>query len=306
MADALLAEGSSVTILDDFSSGKRENVPPGATLVEESIRSPAAAALVHNGQFDTIVHCAAQMDVRKSVTDPVHDAMCNIIGTLNLMEAVRAGSKHTRVIFTSTGGALYGDFTVPPTVETSAKDPASPYAVSKLAAEYYLAYYGLTHGLDAVVLRLGNVYGPRQDPHGEAGVVAIFCGRIAAREPLTIFGSGEQTRDYVYVGDVVQAVKLAAARTPPPTGRLDERAFNIGTGEGTSVNRLAQLLQSVAGSNVPVTHAPARTGEQMASVLDSTKAAAELKWQPLVVLPAGLALTYEWFTAGAKPALPTG
>jgi UDP-glucose 4-epimerase len=297
VADAFLASGSSVTVLDDFSTGKREQVPDAATLIEESIISPKAAELVADGQFDVIVHCAAQMDVRRSVADPLHDAACNIIGTLNLMEAVRTGSRHTRVIFTSTGGALYGDFAVPPNVETTAKDPESPYAISKLAGEYYLAYFGRTHGLDTVVLRLGNVYGPRQDPHGEAGVVAIFCGRLLAGEPLTIFGSGEQTRDYVYVDDVVRAVQLATSRNLPPKGRLDARAFNIGTGEGTSVNDLAWMLQNVAGRRVTVEHAAARPGEQAASYLSMDKAAAELGWKARVSLNEGLALTYQWFSA---------
>jgi UDP-glucose 4-epimerase len=297
VVDAFLADGSSVTILDDFSSGRRENVPLHATVVEESITSPAAAELVLDGHFDLIIHCAAQMDVRKSVAQPVHDAMSNVIGTLNIMEAVRAGSRQPRVIFTSTGGAVYGDFTDPPNVETFAKDPESPYAISKLAAEHYLAYYGRAHGSDAVVLRLGNVYGPRQDPHGEAGVVAIFCSRLLAREPLTIFGTGEQTRDYVYVGDVVRAIQIAAVCDLPPKGRLDARAFNIGTGVATSVNELARLLQKAIGSSIEVKRAPARVGEQMTSYLSVEKAASELGWAPLVPLPVGLVQTFQWFAA---------
>ncbi|HUF66290.1 MAG TPA: NAD-dependent epimerase/dehydratase family protein [Gemmatimonadaceae bacterium] len=306
VTDAFLAAGSSVTVLDDLSSGKRENVPHDAAFVQESIGSAAAATLILDGGFDIIIHCAAQMDVRRSVADPVHDATSNIIGTLNLLEVVRSGSKRSRVIFTSTGGALYGDFTVPPNLETFDKDPESPYGISKLAGEHYLTYYGSTYGLEPVVLRLGNVYGPRQDPHGEAGVVAIFCGRILRGEPLTIFGSGEQARDYVYVGDVVRAVQLAATRELPPKGRLDARAFNIGTGEATSVNDLARLLQKTAGSSVSVVYAPARPGEQMTSFLDAGKAAGGLGWKPLVALEEGLGLTFEWFAARAKPGAASG
>jgi UDP-glucose 4-epimerase len=295
IADACLDAGWSVTILDDFSNGKPENVPLQAELIEESIRSSAAATAVRKGEFDTVIHCAAQMDVRKSVADPIFDAETNIVGMLNLLEAIRSLRKRPRLVFTSTGGVLYGDFTTPPNEETFAKDPESPYAISKLASEYYLAYYGRVHSLEAVSLRLGNVYGPRQDPHGEAGVVAIFCGRILSGQPLTIFGTGEQTRDYIYVSDVVRAVQLAATRELPPIAKLDSRAFNIGTGRGTSVNELAKQLQRAAGSSVPVEFAPARSGEQMKSFVSIDKAASELGWRPNVSLAEGLALTYEWF-----------
>jgi UDP-glucose 4-epimerase len=307
VADAFLAAGSAVTVLDNLTTGKRENVPIQAELIQESIGSPAAAALVGERKFDVIVHCAAQMDVRRSVDDPILDATTNIVGTLNLMEAVRAGSTRTRIVFTSTGGALYGDFTTPPNEEEFAKEPEAPYAVSKLAGEYYLAYYARVHGLDTVALRLGNVYGPRQDPHGEAGVVAIFCGRIVAGQPLTIVGSGEQTRDYIYVGDVVRAIQLAAQSELPRPGRLDSRAFNVGTGEGTSVNELASLLQAAAGSSLQLEHVAARPGEQMASVLSVEKAANVLGWKAEVPLPVGLRLTFQWFAErAAAPATPAG
>ena len=174
----------------------------------DTITSPEATRIVSEGAFDVLVHLAAQIDVRKSVADPVFDATTNILGTLNLLEAVKQSGHRTRVAFTSTGGAIYGDFNTPPNVENYPKEPESPYAISKLAAEYYLAYYERLHGIEHVALRFGNVYGPRQDPHGEAGVVAIFCTRMLEGKPLTIFGDGLQTRDYVYVGDVARAVFL--------------------------------------------------------------------------------------------------
>jgi UDP-glucose 4-epimerase len=201
------------------------------------------------------------------------------------------------VIFTSTGGALYGDFNTPPNAETYPKDPESPYAIAKLSVELYLAYYGRVHGLEAAALRFGNVYGPRQDPHGEAGVVAIFCGRILSNRPLTIFGDGSQTRDYVYVGDVARAVWMAATKPLPEKGRMDSRAFNIGTGIGTSVLEIAKKLQAAAGSDVAVEFAPHRPGEQQASFVNVDKAKQLLGWTPQVTLEEGLAKSYAWFAA---------
>jgi UDP-glucose 4-epimerase len=295
VADLFLEKGWDVTIVDDFSSGKRENVPAAARLHETSVNSPEVVRLVTEQNFDVIAHLAAQMDVRKSVADPLFDATVNIVGTLNLMEALRAAGSRARVVFTSTGGVLYGDFNTPPNYESYAKDPESPYAIAKLSAEYYLAYYGRVHNLDSSPLRFGNVYGPRQDPHGEAGVVAIFCGRILANQPLRIFGDGLQTRDYVYVGDVARAMYLAATRPLPPRGRLDARAFNIGTGKGTSVIEIARLLQEIAGTKVPVEFAPHRPGEQQESFVNADKARELLGWTPQVSLQEGLAMTFAWF-----------
>ena len=295
VADRFLAEGWDVTIADDLSSGKRDNLPEEAAFYELSVNSREFANLVAKGKFDVVAHLAAQIDVRKSVADPVVDATSNILGTLNLMEALRSSGSAARVVFTSTGGALYGEFTTPPNLETYPKDPESPYAVSKLSAEYYLAYYGRVHNRDTVAVRFGNVYGPRQDPHGEAGVVAIFCGRILAGRPLTIFGDGSQTRDYVYVGDVARSVLLAATKPLPEKGTLDARAFNIGTGKGTSVVELVKLLQQAAGSNVPVEFAPHRPGEQQESFLNVEKARKVLGWEPEVSLADGLAKSYRWF-----------
>jgi UDP-glucose 4-epimerase len=211
------------------------------------------------------------------------------------MEALRSAHAATRVIFTSTGGALYGDFNKPPNFETYPKDPESPYAISKLSAEYYLAYYGRIHNMESAAVRFGNVYGPRQDPHGEAGVVAIFCGRLLENKPLTIFGDGSQTRDYVFVGDVARGVYLAATKPLPERGRVDARAFNIGTGKGTSVVELARLLQDAAGTKAKIEFAPHRPGEQQESFVNADKARDVLGWSPQLTLAEGLRKTFEWF-----------
>lgn len=295
VCEGLLAAGYDVTALDDLSSGRRENVAGGVTLEVLDVRSPDAARLVRTGGFDVVCHLAAQIDVRKSVADPVADADRNIAGTLNLLEGARAASRAPRVVFSSTGGAVYGDFVEPPSDEAQAKDPEAPYGIAKLAAEYYLSYYGRVHGIEVATLRYANVYGPRQDPHGEAGVVAIFCQRLLAGEALTVFGDGRQTRDYVYAGDVARANVLAARAALPPAGRVDDRAFNIGTGLPTSVLDLAAALQAVAGSTSGVQHAPARPGEQRRSFVRIDKAARVLGWTPAVTLKDGLRLTYEWF-----------
>jgi UDP-glucose 4-epimerase len=299
VAERFLAEGWAVHIIDNLVTGKRENVPANATFHELDIRSAGAGAMIERLRPTALLHLAAQMDVRRSVADPVFDAQTNVIGSLDLLEAVRASSPGTRVVFASTGGAIYGDFTTPPNVETYEKDPESPYAVSKLAVELYLGYYGRVFGLQSAALRFGNVYGPRQDPHGEAGVVAIFCGRLLEGRALTIFGDGTQTRDYVYVTDVADATFRAATRGLPQPGRLDVRAFNIGTGVGTSVTRLAELLSGAAGREPRLEYAPRRPGEQLDSVLNVSKAARELEWRPAVSLEEGLARSLEWFAARA-------
>ena len=295
VADLFLAKEWEVTIVDDLSSGKTENLPAAAKFHEISVNSPELVRLVTEQNFDVIAHLAAQIDVRKSVADPIADATINIVGTLNLMEALRAAGLGTRVVFTSTGGALYGDFNVPPNHEMSPKDPESPYAISKLGAEYFLAYYGRVHSIDSAAVRFANVYGPRQDPHGEAGVVAIFCGRIINNRPLTSFGDGRQTRDYVYVGDVARAVYLAATEPLPARGRLDARAFNIGTGQAKNVIEIATLLQEVAQKKLPIEFAPHRPGEQRESFVNADKARELLGWTPQVTLPEGLAMTFAWF-----------
>lgn len=295
VADLFLARGYVVDILDNFTSGRHENVDPRWRVHELDIRSEEAARLVKETPYDAIAHLAAQIDVRKSVADPVFDITVNIAGTVNLAEALRQSRRKTRFVFASTGGALYGDFVQPPNVETYPKDPESPYGIAKLSAEYYLAYFARLHGLDTAAVRFANVYGPRQDPHGEAGVVAIFCGRILDGRPMTVFGDGSQTRDYVYVGDVAEAAFLAATRPLPAAERLDARGFNIGTAVETSVVDLARLLCKVADSNTPIEHAPKRPGEQQRSVVSNDKAASLLGWRPRLTLEEGLTKTYEWF-----------
>ena len=303
VADRLLAEGYHVQILDNLSSGRRENVPGGAVFHHLDIGSEDAARIVREGRFDVLCHLAAQIDVRRSVLDPVADARINILGSLNLLEAVRAGGHPTRVVFSSTGGAIYGDFVPIPSVEDMPKDPESPYGIAKLSVELYLAYYGRVHGIDTVALRYSNVYGPRQDPHGEAGVVAIFCNRVLKGEPLTVFGDGLQTRDYVFAGDVARANLAAATASLPAPRQVDVRAFNIGTGRETSVLDLAATLQKAAGTAVPVHHAPARPGELPRSAVSNAKAVKTLGWRPEVNLEDGLRMTYEYFAARTRGAL---
>lgn len=301
VAELLLADGYAVTVLDNLSSGRKENLPAAATFVHGDVTTMEAAAVIREGRFDVVAHLAAQIDVRRSVADPVADATINVLGTLRVVEAVRASGTATRVIFASTGGALYGDFATPPNAETVPKDPESPYGIAKLSAEYYLTYAARLHGVDTVALRYANVYGPRQDPHGEAGVVAIFCGRVLDGRPVTIFGDGRQTRDYVFVKDVARA-NLAAARAKlPPPGRLDARAFNVGTGIETSVTELAAALGAATGRPVTAEHAPARPGEQLRSSVTIDKAASALGWQPRTGLAEGLAETYSWFAGRRAP-----
>jgi UDP-glucose 4-epimerase len=307
VAETLLSRGYDVDVLDNFSSGRRENVDPRMRLHELDIRSPEAASLVREKPFDAVVHLAAQIDVRKSVADPGMDASINIGGTLNLIEALRQSGRgaRTRFVFSSTGGALYGDFVDPPNVENFPKDPESPYGIAKLSVEFYLAYYGRVHGMDTAVVRYSNVYGPRQDPHGEAGVVAIFCGRVLDGRPLSIYGDGSQTRDYVFVGDVAEATTLAATHSLPRPDRLDARAFNVGTGVETSVTELARVLRRVARSDVAVEHLPKRPGEQQRSVVSIAKAGSLLGWRPRASLEDGLSRTYAWFAErhrGQRPA----
>ena len=292
VCDAFAADGWTVTALDDLSSGKEENLAEGIDLVVADIRSPEAARLVRDGGFDVISHHAAQIDVRISVDRPDHDASINIMGLLNLLEAAVSGGVR-RFLYVSSGGVVYGEPDDLPVAETAAKQPLSPYGVSKLTGEHYLHFYRQIHGLESVSLRYSNVFGPRQDPHGEAGVVAIFGRSMLEGTPLTLFGDGEQTRDYVYVGDVAQANLLASGIDVTASRTMDDVAFNVGTGVETSVNELAGAMMKVAGREVPIERAPARPGELLRSCLDPSRLES-LGWSRAGGLEKGLAATYAW------------
>ena len=273
--------------LDNLSSGRKENLAPEVTLVVEDIRNPAAAEVVRRQAPDVLCHLAAQMDVRRSVSDPRFDAESNILGFLNLLEASRTAGVG-KVVFSSTGGAIYGEQDVFPAPESHPLRPVSPYGVSKAAGELYLGYYRAQYGLTSVSLRYANVYGPRQNPHGEAGVVAIFSERLLRGEPCTINGSGKQTRDFVYVADVARANLLAAERAA-------EGPINIGTGVETDITRLHALLSAAAGRPGPARYAEAKPGEQLRSCLDARLAVQALGWSPSVTLQEGVAQTVAWF-----------
>jgi UDP-glucose 4-epimerase len=283
VVEALLAGGDDVTVVDDLSSGKRDNLPGSVHLVAADIREGLDAV------FDEVrpavcFHLAAQVDVRVSVERPEHDAGVNVLGTIAVLEAARR--HETQVVFSSTGGAIYGECDGP-AAEDAERRPLAPYGVSKLAGEEYLAAYNRLYGSGHVSLRYGNVYGPRQDPHGEAGVVAIFLGRLAAGEAPRIFGDGRQTRDYIYAGDVAAATLAAAGR--------NGGVFNVGTGVETSVVELYEVCRRVAGSSLEAESAPARLGELQRSVLDVALAERELGWCAEVPLEQGLRRTWESF-----------
>ncbi len=297
VVDAYLAAGDDVTVLDDLSTGKREHVPPGARFVQADVRSPAARELLAKGGFTLLNHHAAQMDVRRSVADPLFDAEVNVLGFLNLLEGARLGDVQ-RVVFASSGGTVYGETARLPVVESAPKLPASPYGTAKLASEYYLATFSQLYGLETVALRYSNVYGPRQNPHGEAGVVAIFTHRVLAGQPLTVFGDGGQTRDMVFVQDVVEANLAASQVALPSADGVDGRAFNIGTGIETSVNDLAATLVTIGGRRVEIRHAAERPGELRRNALAVDKAAQGLGWRARVPVGDGLRRTLQSFREG--------
>jgi UDP-glucose 4-epimerase len=290
VAEAYIKEGHEVLILDDLSTGRMENIPEGASFTKCDIRDEdAVRAAFSEFRPDVVNHHAAQIDVRKSVEDPAYDASVNIIGTIRLLEtSVRNGVK--KFIFASTGGAIYGEPANIPADEKTPPMPISPYGTSKFAVEKYLEYYKYIYSLDYVALRYANVYGPRQNPHGEAGVIAIFCSRILSGQPCVVFGDGNQTRDYVYAGDVAGANLCALAS---PSG-----SYNIGTQIETSVNGLITELEAASGINFPVKYAEARPGEVSRISLDVRLAGKVLGWAPSVFLAKGIKNTWEWFKTG--------
>ncbi len=292
VADAYVVRGDRVWVVDDLSSGVRENVSPDVEFLEMDIADPALRDLFREVRFDLVSQHAAQIDVRTSVTDPARDARVNVIGLLNVLEGAReAGTQ--RVVFVSSGGVVYGEPDEIPTPESAPKRPLSPYGVTKLSGEYYLHYYREIHGLEYVALRYANVYGPRQDPHGEAGVVAMFCNRLRSGEELTIYGDGEQTRDYVYVKDVVSANLRASEMTLGREPDLDSVAFNVGTGKPTSVNRLADVLESIAEDRPGRVYRGERPGELRHSTLDVSRLA-DRGWAPDHSLEDGLKETFDF------------
>jgi UDP-glucose 4-epimerase len=282
LVDALVARGDEVAVVDSLAKGKRENVSENAELHVRDIRE-SLDDLFDEVRPEAVCHLAAQADVRVSVERPVEDAEVNVVGTLRVLEAARRHG--SQVVFSSTGGAIYGECDAP-APETAPREPVSPYGTAKLAAEEYLRAYNRLYGTTHVSLRYGNVYGPRQDPHGEAGVVAIFLGALARGEQARIFGDGLQTRDYVYVGDVALATVSALGQ--------EGGVFNVGTGRETSVVDLYELCARVAGSDARAEHAPARLGELQRSVLDPELAATELGFRAMVQLDDGLQATWDW------------
>ena len=288
IADLFVASGWDVAVLDDLSSGRRENVPPGARFHPCDVRSAAATDVILEERPTVICHEAAQIDVRKSMADPRLDCDVNLGGLLNVMQAaVKAGSVR-QVLFASSGGAMYGETEEIPTPEDHPARPVSHYGVAKTASELYLGVYRESFGIAYAALRYANVYGPRQDPHGEAGVVAIFSGRLLAGKPCVIYGDGKQTRDYVFVGDVARANLLAAERG-------FSGALNVGTGVETDVNRLHALMARAAGVDARPGYAPGRPGEQRRSCIDPSAARAAIGWAPEVSLEDGLRHTLEYF-----------
>jgi UDP-glucose 4-epimerase len=292
VVDALIEAGHEVAIADNLSTGRRENINPLARFYEVDIRSPELAEVFAGERPEVVNHHAAQMDVRRSVADPLYDADVNILGTLNLL-------KHTRecgvrkVIYISTGGAVYGEPKYLPCDEEHPVDPLCPYGATKHTVEHYLFMHRQNYGLDYTVLRYPNVYGPRQDPRGEAGVVAIFAGQMLSGQQTVINGSGEQERDFVYVGDCVRANVLAMENG---SGEI----YNIGCGAGTSVNEIFTLMREITGYERQPVHGPPKLGETFKIYLDASKARRELGWEPRVTLREGLERTVAYFREGRE------
>lgn len=292
LVDRLIQEGHEVVVVDNLLTGKRRNLNKEARFYKLDIQSSRLERVFSRERPLLVMHLAAQVDLRRSVEDPIFDAQVNILGTLNLLEqAVKYGTR--KVIFSSSGGAIYGEQDVFPAPESHPIRPLSPYGISKLNGEQYLAYYQRVSGIQHVILRYSNVYGPRQDPDGEAGVVAIVTGKMLAGEQPIINGNGRQTRDFVFVDDVVEA-NLAVM------GKEVQGIYNVGTAEETSVNDLFRLLVELTNANCKELHGPAKKGEQARSVVDISRLRQELGWEPKVPLREGLKRTVEFFRERAS------
>ena len=287
VVDRLILEGHEAVVVDNLVTGKRRNINRAARFYKMDVQSWRLERVFRNERPNVVMHLAAQMDVRKSVEDPMFDAQVNVLGTLNvLQQAVKHGAR--KVIFSSSGGAIYGEQETYPAAENHVLKPLSPYGLSKLCGEQYLSYFQRVSGLQAVSLRYANVYGPRQDPEGEAGVVAIFIQKMLNNEQAVINCNGRQTRDFVFVDDVVEA-NLAVM------GQETQGTFNVGTGAETSINDLFRILVQHTGSTCKEVHGPAKKGEQARSVIDSTKLRHEVSWEPKADLSEGLKKTVEYF-----------
>jgi UDP-glucose 4-epimerase len=292
LVDRLIQEGHEVVVVDNLLTGKRRNLNKEARFYKQDIQSSRLERVFSRERPLLVMHLAAQVDLRRSVEDPIFDAQVNILGTLNLLvQAVKYGTR--KVIFASSGGAIYGEQDVFPAPESHPIRPLSPYGISKLNGEQYLAYYQRVSGIQHVILRYSNVYGPRQDPEGEAGVVAIFMGKMLAGEQPIINGTGRQTRDFVFVDDVVEA-NLAAM------GKEVQGIYNVGTAEETSINDLFRLLVELTNAGCKELHGPAKKGEQARSVVDISRLRQELGWEPKVPLREGLKRTVEFFREWAR------
>ena len=288
LVDVLIEQGHEVAVVDNLLTGKKEHVNPAAHFFELDVRDKKLSQVLAQEKPEAVFHLAAQIDLRKSVEDPLWDAEENILGSINLLKLCQDFGGVKKIIFSSSGGAIYGDTNDIPTKESHQENPVSPYGIAKLTIDKYLHYYHQVFGLPYISLRYSNIYGPRQNAKGEAGVVAIFCDRLLSGQSVVINGNGSQTRDYVYVTDVVQANLLA----------LDSAkvaVYNIGTGIETNVNQIADLIKKNINPEAEFSHGPAKAGEQQRSCLDANKAKVELGWQPAVDLAVGIQKTVEWF-----------
>jgi UDP-glucose 4-epimerase len=287
LVDRLVQEGHEVIVVDNLSTGKRRNINRAARFFKLDIQSWRLERVFRNERPNIVMHLAAQMDVRKSLEDPIFDAQVNVLGMLNvLQQSIKHGVR--KFVFSSSGGAIYGEQEIYPVPETHIMRPLSPYGISKLCGEQYLSYYQRVSGLQIVSLRYANVYGPRQDPEGEAGVVAIFIQKLLNNEQAIVYGNGRQTRDFVYVDDVVEANLAVMSQETQGT-------YNVGTGEETSINDLLRILIAHTNSTCKEVHGPAKNGEQVRSVIDSTKLRQELSWEPRTELREGLKRTVDYF-----------